>query len=608
MPVLFQRVVAATPEATALLCGEERVSYGELDLRVARLAAALRRRGVTDGCVVGVFLGRSTEAVVALLAVWRAGGAYLPLDPDHPDERLAFLIDDSAARLVVTDAGLADRLPPDTVTLIAADESRRGDDRWLGGWHEVEFDDPAYVIYTSGSTGVPKGVLVEHGSLAGRVRWMREAYDLRPDDRVVQFASLSFDAHAEELYPALTAGAAVHLLPGGALSLPAALRDPAGREVTVLDLPTAYWHRLTESLDDVSWPDGLRLVILGGEQVHATAVGRWRDRFGDRIRLVNTYGPTEATIIATAVTLGADDTDRPPAHRAADRRHDRARPRPVRRARAARLPRRAVPRRGRTGARLPGPPGADRRTLHPRPVRTAGPGSTAQGTGCGGGRTGRWSSWAAWTSQVKVRGFRVEPGEVEAALLSHPGVRQAVVTAAEDRLVAYVVGAAAPDELRRHLAARLPAHLVPTGWVPLDALPLTVTGKIDHAALPDPEPEAAARFVPPAHRRRDAGRRGVGSRCSAWTPDGSAPSTTSSPSAATRCWSPGSRPCWRTRSRRRCRSAPLFDRPTVAALAAAVETLLIEQLSGLSDAEAARLLNAEAPPPTVSALDVEVPR
>ncbi|MFI7454092.1 amino acid adenylation domain-containing protein [Nonomuraea sp. NPDC049714] len=594
VPVLFQRAVAATPDATALLCGAERVSYAELDLRVARLAAALRRRGVADGCVVGAFLDRSAEAVVALLAIWRAGGAYLPLDPDHPDERLAFLIGDSAARLVVTDERLARRLPPDTVTLIAADEARRGDDRWLGGWHEVEPDDPAYVIYTSGSTGVPKGVLVEHGSLAGRVRWMREAYDLRPGDRVVQFASLSFDAHVEELYPALTAGAGVLLLPDGALSLPAALRTPAGREVTVLDLPTAYWHRLTESPDDVAWPEGLRLVILGGEQVQATAVARWRDRFGDRIRLVNTYGPTEATVIATAVTLGVDDATRRP---------------PI-----------GWPLDGTTAHVLgpygePVPPGFPgelclggaglARGYLGRPALTAErfipdpygpPGSRLYRTGDRARRLpdGTLEFLGRLDGQVKVRGFRVEPGEVEAALLAHPGVRQAVVTAAADRLVAYVVGAAQPDELRRHLAARLPAHLVPTSWVPLDALPLTITGKIDPAALPAPEPEAAALFVPPGTDAEalvagvweqvlglDVGRVGT----------------------LDDFFALGGHSLLATRVAALLGNAlevevpirTVFDRPSVAELAAAVENLLIEQLSGLSDAEAARLLDVEVP-------------
>src|SRR5690606_5715778 len=304
VPALIERAVAATPDAPALLWGDESMSYAQLDARVAVLAAALRRRGVTDGCVVGVCLPRSAEAVVALLAVWRAGGAYLPLDPDYPDERLAFLIEDSAARLVVTDARLATRLPQETVVLVPSGGS---DQRWSGGWSPVEPGDPAYVIYTSGSTGRPKGVLVEHGSLAARVRWMREAYGLGPDDRIPQFASLSFDAHVEELYPALTAGAGLLLLPGGGASLPDALRTPAGRQATGLDRPTACWHRLTEALDDVTWPEPLRLVILGGEQAQAAAVARWREKFGDRVRLVNTYGPTEATVIATAADLGEAD-------------------------------------------------------------------------------------------------------------------------------------------------------------------------------------------------------------------------------------------------------------------------------------------------------------
>ncbi|MFC7644714.1 AMP-binding protein [Streptosporangium lutulentum] len=169
------------------------------------------------------------------------------------------------------------------------------------------------MIYTSGSTGLPKGVVVEHGALAARVAWMKEVYGLGPGDRVVQFASLSFDAHAEEIYPALAAGATLELLPDGAVTLPEILAGPRGREVTVLDLPTAYWHRLVDQMDDVAWPERLRLVILGGEQAHASAVARWRERFGDRVRLVNTYGPTEATIIATAADLGPADTEgRPP--------------------------------------------------------------------------------------------------------------------------------------------------------------------------------------------------------------------------------------------------------------------------------------------------------
>ncbi|MFG1945396.1 amino acid adenylation domain-containing protein [Nonomuraea sp. NPDC048826] len=584
VPALIERAVAATPEATALMWGGEAMSYARLDARVARLAAALRRRGVAAGSVVGVCLPRSAEAVVALLAVWRAGGAYLPLDPDYPDERLAFLISDSGARLVVTDAGLAPRLPSETVVLVSADEPGHGEHGWTGGRNP---DDPAYVIYTSGSTGRPKGVLVEHGSLARRVRWMREAYGIGPDDRVAQFASLSFDAHAEELYPALTSGAGVLLLPDGAASLPDALRTPAGGQVTVLDLPTAYWHRLTEALDDVTWPEPLRLVILGGEQVHAAAVAGWRDRFGDRVRLVNTYGPTEATVIATAADLGeADTVGRPPIGR------------PI----------------GGTTAHVLGPYGEPVPPGFPgelclggaglargylgRPALTADrfvpdpsgpPGSRLYRTGDRVRRRpdGTLEFLGRFDAQVKVRGFRVEPGEVETALLTHPGVRQAVVTADAERLAAYVVGPAGPNELRTHLAATLPAHLVPTAWVSLAALPLTITGKVDVAALPAPGPGPVAEFVPP---RTDAevlvagiwgellGVEAVG--------------------AHDDFFALGGHSLLATRVAALLRNAldtevpirTVFDRPTVAGLATAVERLVIEQLSALTDAEVNDLL------------------
>jgi acyl-coenzyme A synthetase/AMP-(fatty) acid ligase len=440
-------------------------------------------------------------------------------------------------------------------------------------------------------------VLVEHGALAGRVRWMREAYGLGPGDRVVQFASLSFDAHAEELYPALTGGASVLLLPGGAPTLPDVLRTPDGARVTVLDLPTAYWHRLTEGLDAVTWPEPLRLVVIGGEQAHAAAVARWRARFGDRVRLVNTYGPTEATVIATAAMLGAADTARLPSIG-----------RPIGGAAAHVLGRYGEPVPPGVPGELylggaglsrgyPGHPALTAERFVPDPYGP--PGSRLYRTGdrVRRRRDGDLEFLGRFDGQVKVRGFRVEPGEVTTALLAHPGVRQAVVTAAGDRLVAYLVGSAAPDEVRRHLAATLPAHLVPSGWVSLDELPLTVTGKVDLAALAAPGPLPAAEFVPP---RTDAEVlvAEVWERVLGQDVD--------RVGALDDFFALGGHSLLATRVAALLRNAidadvpirMVFDHPTVAELAVAVEELLIEQLSVLSDAEAVRLLDAEEVPVT----------
>ncbi|MFD0661878.1 AMP-binding protein [Thermocatellispora tengchongensis] len=258
--------------------------------------------------------------------------------------------------------------------------------------------DAAYVIYTSGSTGRPKGVLVEHGAVAARVHWMRSDYGLAPGDRVVQFATLGFDAHVEEIFPTLAAGATLLLLPDGATSLPDVLATEAGRRVTVLDLPTAYWHSLVEELDQIAWPPGLRLVILGGEQVAAAAVRRWRDRFAERVRLVNTYGPTEATVIATAADLDAGAAvGRPPIGRpiggttvhVLDGRGNRSLPASWANSSSAEP---GWPAATWAGRRRPRPSSSPTRTA--RRERDG----TVPATAPAGVPTGRWSSWDGWTA------------------------------------------------------------------------------------------------------------------------------------------------------------------------------------------------------------------
>ncbi|MFF8770647.1 amino acid adenylation domain-containing protein [Kitasatospora sp. NPDC015120] len=484
-PVLarFAEQAAATPGATALECDGEVLSYGELDRRSTELA---ERLGPVAGQVVAVRLAPSFDLVTALLAIWKAGAGYLPLDPAHPEERRRLMVRESGAVLLLTDEGGEGlRLLPGADP--APDDERAG---------------LAYVLYTSGSTGTPKAVAVDHTALAARVDWMAgpDGYRLTPSDRIVQFASIGFDTHAEELWPALATGARVVLLPGGGRTLPDLLRGPHGPAVTVLDLPTAYWEELVAHDERTPWPAALRLVVLGGSEVRADAVARWRERHGDTVRLVNTYGPTEATVIVTAADLGAPD---------AGRRPPLGRPLPgvrlyVLDERGALLPR------GSEGELYIGGAGLARGYLG-RPDLTAA--AFVEDPFAGGPmyRTGDRARWRTdgtldylgrADEQIKLRGYRIEPAEIESALAGRPDVlRAAAVVLGGRRLVAYAVPAPGtgpdPASLREHLAVRLPAYLVPDTVVLLDTLPLTLNGKLDTAALPEPAQASARPYVAP---------------------------------------------------------------------------------------------------------------
>ncbi|GAB3833611.1 hypothetical protein GCM10027610_027770 [Dactylosporangium cerinum] len=524
--------VAAHPDRPAL----DDMTYAELWEASGRLAGALLEDVPR---IVGVCLPRGPQAVVAMLAAWRAGAAYLPLDPAYPPARLAFMVADSGATVVVgADQAFAGvRTVP--VTASGAGTPVRPDP-----------EDTAYVIYTSGSTGTPKGVLVPHRALAARADWMRDGYGITAADTVAQFAALSFDTHAEELWPALTAGGTVVFADA---DLPDFLATPTGAAVTVLDLPTPYWHRLVDDLGGVRWPAGLRLVILGADQVEAAAVAQWTAVFGDRVRLVNSYGPTETTIIATVADLtgtvadltGTDLTgaERPPIGRplwnttvAVTDRHGRPVPP-------------GVPGELRIGGAgvahgYLGRPGRTAEAFEPDPDGPPGARRYRTGDRVKWRPDGQLEFLGRLDEQVKVRGYRIEPGEITAALLALPGVGQAAVVARSDALIGYVTPASVePLAVRQTLAETLPAHLVPNAIVALDALPLTVNGKLDKAALPDPEVRSATGFVAPAPTPRTWSP-GSGPRSSGWRR--SARSTTSSTSAATRCsppaWWPASAP------------------------------------------------------------------
>ena len=499
---LFEQRAAEAPNEWAVRCEGGQISYGELNARANRLAHSLRVRGVGPDVLVGLCAERSVEALAGMLGVLKAGGAYVPLDPAYPPDRLAFMLADSGARVLLTTRRLAEQLPARGVAVVELDADKPAHASDENPRCHVSDESLAYVIYTSGSTGVPKGVAVTHCALARFTEAAARAYQITRHDRVLQFASLSFDTSVEEIYPCLTRGATLVLAPRAAQADAAAfLRLCRDERLSVLDLPTAFWHELVANLSGDDWAraEDLRLVILGGEEAHAERVHRWHDSVGARVRLVNTYGPTEATVVATACDLTDWARDgarvvpigRPLPHAEAYVLDEAIQPAPV----------------GVRGELYLGGDGLARGYLN-RPQLTAEKFIPHPFSGEPGARLYRTGDLARLLpdgqleflgradQQVKVRGYRIELGEIEAALRRHAGVRDALVVAGESgrggkRLTAYVVPAqpASPPSasaLRDFLTESLPDYMLPSAFVVLPEWPLTPTGKLDRRALPAP--------------------------------------------------------------------------------------------------------------------------
>ncbi|MFD1323321.1 amino acid adenylation domain-containing protein [Micromonospora sonneratiae] len=521
VPALFAAQAATNPDAVAVVDGDRTLSYAELDAASTRLAGLLRQRGVGPGSLVAVALDRSWQAVVTLLAVLRCRAAYVPVDPGHPPARQALILDDAAPVLVVTTSGTATGLDPrlavlalDRVELTADVDVVPGVETGsVGEPAPPTVDDLAYVLYTSGSTGQPKGVAVRHGSLANTLLAMRDMLDSRPEHGWLNLTSLSFDISGVELYLPLTTGgrvvvaSAVSALDGaGVLRL---IRDNA---VTHVQATPSGWRVLLEAglggtvgrTDDPAavTPEPL-VAVTGGE---ALPVPLARDLRARVTRLVNGYGPTEATIYATFAEIPAEPDEvsigRPVANTRAYLLDDALRPVPV-----------GVP-----GELYLGGPGLaagylgrpeltdDRFVPDPFSDPFSDPISDPQrrlyrtGDRCRWLPDGRIDFLGRTDDQVKIRGHRIELGEIVAVLLQHPGVAEAAVLlhdadsgTEEPRLVAYLVPrgtAPEPADLRQHLAQSLPPAMLPADWVVLDRLPLSPNGKLDRAALPVPAPGA----------------------------------------------------------------------------------------------------------------------
>jgi amino acid adenylation domain-containing protein len=476
-----------TPEATALVAGEERLSYAELWRRARELAARLTAAGAGPEVAVGVCLERRAELPVALLAVLAAGGAYLPLDPAYPEGRLALMLDDAAAPLVVTSRPLVERLPapdpasPSAPRLLCLDEGPppAAAPAWRGGGAVA--GNLAYLIYTSGSTGRPKGVAIEHRSAVALVGWAHRLFTAAELAGVLAATSVCFDLSVFELFVPLARGGRV-VLAANALALPALA---AAREVTLVNTVPSAMAELV-ALGGV--PASVRVVNLAGEPLHrrlvetiyaATAAGA----------VFNLYGPSEDTTYSTGARIGAGAGIPPIGRPIAGTRgyllDGRWQPVPI-----------GVP-----GELLLGGAGLARGYLG-RPALTAerfvpdplcgAPGERLYATGdlVRAGAAGEMQFLGRRDHQVKIRGFRIELGEIEALLVRHPEVREVAVLAlgegaGDRRLVAFVGGAEAPasGELRAFAAAGLPAYMVPSAFVLLPSLPLSPNGKIDRKAL-----------------------------------------------------------------------------------------------------------------------------
>ncbi len=494
VPARIAAWAAATPEAIAVLPAEDGLpglTYRELVERARRLAGHLRSRGVGLDVRVGVYAERSPETLIGMLAVLMAGGAFLPLDPAHPAERLAMTLEDSGVPVLLARSALAATLPTGEAELVPLETETAVVPEAL---EEVDPDDLAYVIYTSGSTGRPKGVLIQHRGFLWAVEALAERSGIGPGSRVLQFASASFDASVWEIWSALIRGAtlvfarAEDLLPGP--SLLATLRR---RGITNVFLtPTALAAMPEGASRELS---DLRGLVVGGEAFPPDLVARW----APGRRLWNAYGPTEASICVSMARLG-EDGQVPIGRPVGDSRF-------LVLGRHFELVPAGVP-----GELYLGGAGLARGYLG-KPDLTAGaflpdpfsavPGARLYRTGdlVRFRPDGQLEFLGRADRQVKVRGFRIEPGEVEAQIAEHPGVREAVVVPYEAapgdlRLAAYVAGAgpAVPSahDLRAFLRARLPEHMVPSFFAFLPALPLTPGGKVDRRALPPPAAEEPA--------------------------------------------------------------------------------------------------------------------
>lgn len=511
----FEEQVKCTPHNIALALKGRELTYTELNAQANRLAHQLKRLGVRPGTMVALCTERSLEAIIGLLGILKAGGVYVPLDPAYPQDRLTFILKDSRATVVVTQEKLSNMFSEYNLEVVSFDIADAPEGEYENPLSEVKPEHLAYVIYTSGSTGQPKGVEVSHQVALSHFVTMQHEFNLSEQDRVLQFASLSFDVSLEQILPTLFCGAAVVMRGPTLWSVAELSKAIVEQGITVVNLTPAFWQQWSQAM--LTEPDSvrgnrLRLVIVGGEVVTLEALRSWRMTPLATLRLLNAYGPTEAVITATIFDI-------PEQFRADNEINTVPIGRPLANREVYILDKNRKP----TARGIPGElylggellakgylnqPDltADHFVLNPFNSST---GARLYRTGDLGHYLpdGTIEYLGRVDQQVKIRGFRIEPGEIEAALQKHPDVQTAIVVAREDdsgekHLVAYVLcqQQQLSAKLRSFLIGKLPEYMIPSAFMCLDTLPLTVNGKVDRRALPAPStarPELEEVFTSP---------------------------------------------------------------------------------------------------------------
>ncbi|MDK2407978.1 amino acid adenylation domain-containing protein [Aphanizomenon sp. PH219] len=498
---LFESQVELTPDAVAVEQDGQKLTYRQLSDRSNQLAHYLQSLGVKPETLVGICIERSLDMIVGLLGVIKAGGAYVPIDPSYPQERIAEILADTQLGILLTE----DKFPHQRLDYtgkticLDTDWSIISQHSTANPHSDVQLHHLSYIIYTSGSTGKPKGVMIEHRSLMNFVITAIVEYGINARDRILQFASVCFDTSIEEIFPCLSVGATLVLRTEEMLhSSDEFWRYCQKWQLTVLDLPTAYWHQLVGELnpEDARIPEGLRTVIIGGEEVQLEKVQHWHNcitHLSPAPQLFNSYGPTEATVVTTLELLtpvAPVSIGRPISNAQVYILDQYLQPVPI-----------GVP-----GEMHIGGAGLARgywqrpeltnAKFIPNPFEELGNSKLYKTGDLARFRAnGSLEYLGRVDNQVKIRGFRIELGEIETVLRQHPQVLQSVAIAHEDvpgqkRLVAYIVPQHQQptiDELRHFLKEKLPNYMIPAAFMLLKTLPITANGKVDYRALPTPD-------------------------------------------------------------------------------------------------------------------------